>query len=335
VIAFLRDAFDDRIRDTGRLERALGAATLAVLPPSRGRIAVLSPVEGRITADRRGSRSGEGTGDGRAEAVRALRATLVAVGARQNVRTILIAGVDDSVSASRIVAELGLAIAESGRRVLLVGADMRGSSLPQIFGVPNVTGLSSLLTGGGDPEVFARQPRSVGGSALAESVAKRLSLIPSGPQVAQPLAVLDSGAMVGLLSSQRESFDFVLLDSAPVTVVADAVALAAHVDGVVVVASATRSSSRIVAALRQRLDQVGAHVLGGIMIGKGPTARHRHGRVDQLPTGGVTVLPADPGRWPESRQAEPPSRPPLPPVLPESQHASGGRRSNSLIQGPS
>jgi capsular exopolysaccharide synthesis family protein len=332
VVAFLRDAFDDRVRDTGRLERALGAATLAVLPPARGRIPVLSPAGGRIAADRRGAR--DASGDGRAEAVRALRATLVAVGARQDVRTILIAGADDSVSASRVVAELGLAIAESGRRVLLVGADMRGSSLPQIFGVPNITGLSSLLTGGGDPEVFARQPKSVGGSPLAENVAKRLSLIPSGPPVAQPLAVLDSGAMVGLLAGQRESFDFVLLDSAPVTVVADAVALAAHVDGVIVVASATRSSSRVIVALRQRLDQVGARVIGGVMIGKGPVARHRHGHVDQLPTGGVTVLPAEPVRRAEARQAEP-LRPPVPPILPDSQHASGGRRGSSLIQGPS
>jgi capsular exopolysaccharide synthesis family protein len=331
VVAFLRDAFDDRIRDTGRFERALGAAALAVLPPARGRIPVLSPADGRITADRRGAR--DASGDGRAEAVRALRATLVAVGARQNVRTILIAGADDTVSASRVVAELGLAIAESGRRVLLVGADMRGSSLPQIFGIPNLTGLSSLLTGGGDPEIFARQPKSVGGSALAENVAKRLALIPSGPQVAQPLAVLDSGAMVGLLSSQRETFDFVLLDSAPVTVVADAVALSAHVDGVIVVASATRSSSRVIVTLRQRLDQVGARVIGGVMIGKGQAARHRHGHVDQLPSG-VTVLPAESARRQEVRQAEP-LRPPVPPVLPDSQHASGGRRSNSLIQGPS
>jgi Mrp family chromosome partitioning ATPase/capsular polysaccharide biosynthesis protein len=334
VIAFLRDAFDDRIRDTGRLERALGAATLAVLPPARGRIAVQSPADGRITAGRRGSGGGEAAGGGRTEAVRALRATLVAVGARQDVRTILIVGADDSVSASRIAAELGLAMAESGRRVLLVGADMRSSSLPQLFAVPNVTGLSSMLTGGGDPEVFARQPKSVGGSALAENVAKRLALIPSGPQVAQPLAVLDSGVMVGLLSGQREAFDFVLLDSPPATVAADAVALAAHVDGVIVVASAVRSSSRVVAALRQRLDQVGARVIGGVMIGKGPAARHRHGHVDQLPAGGVTVLPAEPGRWQESRHAET-LRPPAPPVLPDSQNASGGRRSNSLIQGPS
>ena len=108
-----------------------------------------------------------------------------------------------------------MALAESGRRVLLVAADMRGSVLPQIFDLPNNAGLSDLLVGGGDPEVLTRQPKQAGGVTLPGVIAKRMGVLPSGPQMAHALSILDSGAMVGLLQSQREAYEFVVLDSPP------------------------------------------------------------------------------------------------------------------------
>ena len=277
VVAYLRDAFDDRLRDAAQLERELGAPTLAVLPLAQS---------GRATADE--SRAGgqqhlapaivtAASPDSRAaEAVRALRATLVAIAARHEMRTLLLVGTDTSVSSSGIVAELGVALAESGRHVLLVAADMRGSSLPKIFDVPNDTGLSDLLVGGSDPEMLIRQPKQAAGAILPGAIARRLALLPSGPPMAHALAILDSGAMIGLLKSQREAYEFVVLDSPPTTAAADVYALAAHVDGVVVIARDARSRGRTVADVRRRLDQVGALLIGGVFIGKDRSGRHRH-----------------------------------------------------------
>lgn len=289
VLAFIRDVFDDRVRDTAQLESALGAATLAVLPRAKGRLAMPGEALGG-PQPREGTTVATVTRPGsRAEAVRALRATLVAVGTRQDVRTILIAEADGCASSSGIVAEVGVTIAETGRTVLLVGADLRGSSLAQIFDVPNTEGLSSLLTGGGDPEVLTCQPKSAGGDDLQDSVAKRLALLPNGPEVTQPLAVLDSSAMVGLLKSQRDAYEFVLLDSPSANAAADVVGLAAHVDGVIVVAHEARARGRVLKALRQHFDQVGAHVIGGVFIRKGGAARRQHRHDDPLPVARMSI----------------------------------------------
>jgi Mrp family chromosome partitioning ATPase/capsular polysaccharide biosynthesis protein len=273
ILAFVRDSFDDRVRDPAQLERKLGGSTLAVLASA--------------DSASRGSRAGSGRGhvpaiataaspDGRAaEAVRALRATLVAVAARRDLRTLLVAGADVSVSSSRIAAELGVALAESGRRVLVMAADMRGSSLPQIFDLPGTTGLSDLLTDGGDPRALTRQPRQAGGVTLPGAVARRLAVLPGGPPPAHALSVLDSGAMIDLLQSEREDYEFVLLDSPPATMAADVFSLAAHVDGVIVLAREARTRGRTVEELRRRLDQVGALLVGGVLISKGNAGRHR------------------------------------------------------------
>ncbi len=108
-----------------------------------------------------------------ADAVRALRATLAVVAAQRNLRTILVVAADNNVSSSHIAADVGLALAESGRRVLLVAADIRGSALPQIFGLQNNVGLTDLLDGGGDPEILIRHPEQGSGAKLPEPITRQ------------------------------------------------------------------------------------------------------------------------------------------------------------------
>jgi capsular polysaccharide biosynthesis protein/Mrp family chromosome partitioning ATPase len=310
VLAFVRDAFDDRVRDPAQLERRLGAPTLAVLPPAEH-----VPGAGRSGGQEHKAPAiaTAGSPDSRAaEAVRALRATLVAVAARRSLRTILIVATDAYTSPSRIAAELGVALAESGRRVLLVAADMRGSVLPEIFDLPNTTGLSDLLVGGGDPEVLTRRPRQAGGVKLPSVIAKRMGVLPSGPQMAHALSILDSGAMVGLLQSQREAYEFVVLDSPPVTVAADGLAMAGQVDAVVVLARDARTRGRAIEDLRRRLDQVDAVLLGGVFIGRGKVARHRHRSAGPVPAS-LSIASTEhrtPGQtWPPERRPPAVTRP--------------------------
>jgi Mrp family chromosome partitioning ATPase len=265
ALAFIRDALDDRVREPAQLERSLGAPTLAVLPPSEG--AAGSGVVASAFVTDPDSRA--------AEDVRALRATLAVVAERGNQHTILVAAADASVSSSRIAAGIGLAMAESGRRVLLVATDLDGSALPHIFGLEKNAGLSELLTGSGDPRAVIWPPKQADGTKLPEHIARRLRVLPSGIVKPHALSVLDSRAMAELLRSQRESYDLVVLDSPPVTDAADAFALAGQVDGVIVVARAVRSRRRALEELRRRLAYVGAVVVGGVLVGAGPAARHR------------------------------------------------------------
>jgi Mrp family chromosome partitioning ATPase len=275
VLAFVRDLFDDRVRDAEQMERRLGVPTLIQLPTSAG-----DPGTGEQDGTRPGARGDAGlrrVADPRiTEAVRTLRATLAAIATRVQLRSILIVAADSSVSSSRVVAELGIAIAESGRRVLLIAADMRGSTLPGIFELPDTAGLSDLLVSDSDPDVVTRHPRQFGGVPLPGSFAKRLAVLTGGSRA--PQSVLDSGSMTRLLASQVETYDFVVLDcpSSPAAA-GDVVTLATYVDSVIVLARAGHTKGRAVKDLCQRLGRVDAQVIGGVLIGKSRLGRHRQG----------------------------------------------------------
>jgi Mrp family chromosome partitioning ATPase/capsular polysaccharide biosynthesis protein len=269
VIAFARDLFDDRMRDAGQLEQHLGAVTLAVLPSS------VSGAQGRH------SRSGvtpviamaAAPDSGAAEAARVMRAAVIAISSRRELGTVLLVGVDASVSSSQVVAELGVALAESDRRVLVVASDLRGSVLPRIFDVPSGAGLSELLIKGGDPDTAICRPVEASGAPLADEISEQLSVLPSGQPTPFALSALDSSRMRELLRVQREDYEFVLLD-APPAAGADILPLAAHVDGVIVLVREKRTVGKDIDELRHRLEQVGVPIVGGVLI-----RRRRLGRL--------------------------------------------------------
>ncbi|HEY5357639.1 MAG TPA: CpsD/CapB family tyrosine-protein kinase [Streptosporangiaceae bacterium] len=300
ILAFARDVFDDRVRDVAQLERRLGAATLAVLPPAEhvsvvGRNGVKRQAPAIATAESPNSRA--------ADAVRVLRATVVAAAARGNLHTFLVVSTDAGVSSGRVAAELGVALAESGRRVLLVASDVRGSVLPQIFDVPNNNGLTDLLAGGGDPEVVTHHPKQASGTPLPATIVKRLAVLPSGHQLANTLSIVHSSGIRDLLQSQRVNYDFVLLDAPPATV-SDAFALGSHVDGVIVLASEARTRGRAVEGVRHSLDQVGAVVIGGVFVGRSKVGRHRQQRSpEQSPV--ISPAPASTDRTGSAQAARP------------------------------
>jgi Mrp family chromosome partitioning ATPase/capsular polysaccharide biosynthesis protein len=260
VIALIRDALDDRLRDAAALERDLGAPTLAVLPGAKSK-------RSRGDDDRAAVALVMERGGQAAAAIRALRATLTAIAERDDLCTILIVDSDGTVSSSRITAELGIGLAESGRRVFLIAADLQGSSLPEIFEMPNTAGLTNFLARGGDVEAYTLQPKRAGGSWLPKGVAERLNVLPNGPRPAQPIPLLDSRHMTALLRSQRDVYAFVLLDSSPGGI-GEVLSLAATVDGVLVTARQGRTRQHDLAEVRRQLDQVGAKVIGGLLIGR-------------------------------------------------------------------
>src|SRR5205085_8141768 len=81
----------------------------------------------------------------------------------------------------------------------------------------------------------------------------------------RPAEMLQSEQMGELLESLRKECDFLLIDSAPVLAVADALALAPFVDGVLLVADAQRTHQSSVSAARNQLEQVGAQVFGAVL----------------------------------------------------------------------
>ncbi len=291
IVAFVRDAFDDRVRDAAGMESKLGAPALAVLPrPGR------RPMSG---SGRDGARARGGDAvltvtrptSPAADAVRTLRATVAALSASQDLRTVVVVGADSSVSSSHVAAELGIALAESGRSTLVMATDLRGSWLPQIFDLPNITGLTNLL-GGDASEALTQYPKHADGVALPPRVAKRLAVIANGPPLAQPMSVLDSQLMVSLMTSCRNAYDYVVLDSPAVDEAADFLALAGLVDGVLVLVSQGRTRGRALEQLRHRIDQVGGHLMGGVLVARRRVAGDLRQRPERGGSRAASIPPA-------------------------------------------
>ena len=276
--AFARDVFDDRVRGSGQLEQLLGAVTLAVLPSSIRRAEARRSRPGVKLQSRPVIAMAAAPQSDAADSARALRAAVLAVSSRRGLRVLLLAGADASVSSGQVAAELGVALAESGRTALLVASDLRGSVLPRIFEMSGIAGLSELLTGGGDPDTVIRRPQEASWVPLPHEIAERLSVLTSGQPTPSALSMLDSGRMRDLLLVQRECNDLVLLDAPPATT-ADILPLCPHIDGVIVLAREGQTNGRDIAALRHRLEQVGTPIAGGVLIsGRRPRRGERPGR---------------------------------------------------------
>jgi capsular exopolysaccharide synthesis family protein len=172
---------------------------------------------------------------------------------------------------STIAANLAVVLAETGKDVLLISADLRRPRVHQLFGLPNESGLSDVLTDGTAPARTGSKTKATTGTKATQpasplwSVAPHLGVLPSGPMPPRPSALMDSDAMRRFLKEQRDLFDFILLDCPPALVVADALALAPLADAVLVVADAKLGDRAAVSRLKEELEQVGGSLVGAVL----------------------------------------------------------------------
>ena len=267
--AFLREALDARLRDTDELERIAEATLLGAVPRQHAN----KPLP-TIHLPR----------SGRSEAYRHVRTNLEFSGPGGMPRSIAITSAGAGEGKSSLAANLAVAAARAGRDVVVVDADLRKPSQARYFGAESTPGLTELLAGMCSLDAALRPVRDT-----------RVVLLPSGTPPGYPSELIGSAAMAGLIEDLETRFDLVIIDTPPVLPVPDALAVAVHVDGVVVVArmAETRRASlrRAVAAVRA----VGADVLG--VVGNaavrheeqayGSPGRYGYGR---RPEGPVVVL---------------------------------------------
>lgn len=149
---------------------------------------------------------------------------------------------------------LAIAIAQAGHRVVYVDADLRRPVGHKMMGVPREPGLSDILFEGniGDFEAFA-------------SPIDDFYIIPAGSKVANPSEVLASNRMKEIVDSLRQSFEYVIIDTAPVLVVTDALSVGNIVDATVLVCSANETPKMVVQRSMESLESVGAKVAGVVL----------------------------------------------------------------------
>ncbi len=187
------------------------------------------------------------------EAYRSLRTALL-LSSTGELRTVAITSAEPGEGKTATTCNLAVVLAQLGRRVLVLDADLRRPRMHKIFGLSKRVGLVNHLTGqlGLDETCFATE-------------VENLWICPSGPIPPNPSELLASDRMHEILAQIRSRFDFVLIDTPPALPVADAVILGAHLDGLVVCARAGVLQREDAKACRDRLRYADLKILGLVL----------------------------------------------------------------------
>jgi succinoglycan biosynthesis transport protein ExoP len=216
------------------------------------------------------------------EAFRQLRLALdLAAPVGEPFKTIVITSAVPAEGKSTVARNLALALSESGRRTLLIDADLRRPRLGRALGLGPGAGLSHVLSGEMNVEdvivrLEGRPAEQVGapssGTADAQlpvgfQEASEFSFIAAGDRVPNPPVALESPAFGSMIAGLAQHFDVIVIDTAPVVAVSDAFPLIQRADAVLLVARAT-TDSRSAGRAAQLISTVpGANVVGLVING--------------------------------------------------------------------
>jgi succinoglycan biosynthesis transport protein ExoP len=245
ILAFgfvmLRDMADDTIKSREEVEELVGAK-----------------VVGYIT-DIKDNHDGGGIYVGRAprspaaEAFRMLRTNLEFAGAEKPLKTIIVTSGGPEDGKTTVATNLAAILSHSGKKVILVDADLRRPRVHQYTGISNARGLSDLLSKEHDP--------GVSGYVQKLEDLPDLSILPSGSLPANPTDLLGSEKMKQLLYTLSDSYDYVVIDCPPM-LVADPQVLLGLADGVLLVLVPGQTQREVVRAVKEQLQQTGVRLLG-------------------------------------------------------------------------
>jgi succinoglycan biosynthesis transport protein ExoP len=271
--------FDRTIKDPEELEAALGFPALGVIPDIDEKAA--NPRYGRGYnysygygyAYRREDPAKEALKDAKeaskekqiellphhsprlavSEAYRSLRTALLLSTARE-LQVVTLTSAMPSEGKTATTTNLGVVMAQLGRRVLLIDADLRRPRMHKVFKVSNRHGLVTFLTAHVDVD-----------GLFVETGVPNLWLCPSGPIPPNPSELLASERMAEFLQEVRKRFDFVLIDTPPILPVADAVVVGTQTDGVIVCARAGVLNKDDAKFCNERLSYAELKVIGALL----------------------------------------------------------------------
>jgi capsular exopolysaccharide synthesis family protein len=253
VLAFAAERLDTSITTQEQIEERLGLTFLGIIPSiERNKDGTAQDLV--VHTQPKSAIS---------ECLRAVRTNLLFMSPDKPLKTILVTSSGPQEGKTTTATSLAITMAGSGNRVLIVDADMRRPRLHRIFGAPNLAGLSSLILGEGKLE-----------EVVSETGVPSLHVLPCGPVPPNPAELLHTAAFQKLLREMAARYDRVIIDSPPVGVVADAVVMATHVDGTLVVLKAGRTSREVARQAVRQLRDVNAAIFGAVLNDLDLQSRH-------------------------------------------------------------
>ncbi len=189
-----------------------------------------------------------------AEAYKMIRTNLQFALATTDKRVVVFSSAEPGAGKSTLSANLAIVMAQTGARVVLVDADMRKPTQHRNFRVTRTNGLSKILGGLNTFE-----------ECLCKEVKANVDLIPSGPTPPNPSELLGSSRMQKLMEDLQAQYDYVFIDMPPLCVVTDALVVAPHAAGVVLVARHNQTVYDEFGEAIESVENSGANLLGVVM----------------------------------------------------------------------
>ena len=242
VAAQLVDRLADGLDDVDEFEKRLGGVRILANVPNLG-----SPHRGVMLLGAPQSAA--------AEAIRSLRTSLQFLALDHKIRRIQVTSSAEDEGATATAANLAVAFAGAGMRVVLVDGDLRQPQLHQYFGLDGSRGFTTVLVGQ-SPLDSVLQPVAMQGW---------LRVLPAGPRPSNPAELLASGHLSRLLDELEQRCDIVIIDTPPVLPYTDAAVTAGHVDATVLVASMRSSRLKVIQRALRTLRVVDANVAGVVI----------------------------------------------------------------------
>lgn len=187
------------------------------------------------------------------EAYKQLRTNIMFCG--DDIKTIMITSTQPNEGKSEVSYFLAHSIGESGKRVLLLDADIRKSMMASRF-MPdkNVHGLSHYLAGQDSLD-----------DIICQTNVHNLYMIFAGASAPNPSELLGNQRFPAMLTALKKVFDYVIIDSPPIGTVIDAAVIGTHTDGCVLVIGYDQTSYKLIAKAKNQLEKVGCHMLGAVL----------------------------------------------------------------------
>jgi capsular exopolysaccharide synthesis family protein len=253
VLSLALHYVDRSIRDPREVERSTNLPTLGSIPFMGGVLGTKGTV---LTKGKRAPIRLLDSFDNyskEVESFRLIRTSLQYSSAQKPPTMIIITSVNPSEGKSTACANLALSYASLKRKTLIVDADLKLPSMHTIFGKNRQPGLTDILVG----------EKSLD-EAIQESAYENVDLLTAGHATVNPAEMLESEAMNQLLETLRARYDQILIDTTPVSGLADPLALASKTDGICLVGSVGRTQFDDFKRTVERMRQLNLKLLGVI-----------------------------------------------------------------------